>query len=91
MFANIKKAGRYVANKIEHFVHSKTAQVAAAGTGVTLLSSPARAAVDITAATAGITEAGVAILAIVGALLALSVSIYGIVKVYNFMSKKAGA
>ena len=52
---------------------------------------PAHAAVDITEAVTGITDAKTGILSLIGALLALSVSIFGIVKVYNFVSKKAGA
>jgi hypothetical protein len=51
----------------------------------------AHAAIDISGATTGITEAQTAILAIIGALLAMSVAIFGIVKVYAFISRKAGA
>ena len=51
----------------------------------------ANAAIDITSVTGGVTDAGTAILAVIAALLALSVSIFGIVKVYRFVSSKAGA
>lgn len=53
-------------------------------------SVPAFAAVDTAAMTAGITEAQTAILAVIGALIALSVAIFGVTKVYSFISKKAG-
>lgn len=56
-----------------------------------VFSVPALAAVDTAAMTAGISEAQTAILAVVGALIALSVAIFGVVKVYSFISKKAGA
>lgn len=55
------------------------------------LVTQAHAAVDITAVLAGVTDAGTAILAVIGALLVLSTSIFGIVKVYKFVSGKAGA
>ena len=59
---------------------------------VAVLSGTAFAAgVDTGAMTAGISEAQTAILAVVGALIALSVAIFGVVKVYSFISKKAGA
>ena len=51
----------------------------------------ANAAIDVTAATTGIADAGLAILAVLAALLALSVSVYGVKKVYDFMSRKSGA
>lgn len=56
-----------------------------------LFAMAANAVIDVTAATTGIADAGVAILAIIAALMALSVSIFGIVKVYRFVSSKAGA
>lgn len=60
--------------------------------GVLMVAGAASAApIDVTAATAGIGEAGVALLVVIGALMALSVSIFGISKVYAFLSRKAGA
>lgn len=53
--------------------------------------SHANAVIDITAATGGIADAGVAILAIIAALLAMSVSIFGLAKAYGFIKRKAGA
>ncbi|MDK6078349.1 hypothetical protein [Massilia varians] len=49
------------------------------------------AAIDTSAVTAGIANASVAILAILGALTSLSVAIFGVHKVYTFIRKKAGA
>lgn len=59
--------------------------------GVLVALGQANAAIDITAATGGITDAGVALLALLGALIALSASIFGVVKVYGFLSKRAGS
>ncbi len=51
----------------------------------------AQAVIDVSAVTGGIGEVGVALLAIVGAFLAVSVLILGISKVYGFVKRKAGA
>lgn len=51
----------------------------------------ANAAIDVTAVTTGMTDAGVALLAVIAALTALSVSIFGVAKVYAFIKRKAGA
>lgn len=59
---------------------------------VATLVAPAFAApIDTTTMTTGISEAQTAILAVIGALIALSVAIFGVTKVYSFISKKAGA
>jgi TRAP-type uncharacterized transport system fused permease subunit len=50
-----------------------------------------QAAIDTTTVLSGITDAGTAIAAVIGGLMALSVSIFGIAKVYSFISRKAGA
>lgn len=57
---------------------------------VSLFSAPAFAVIDTAAMTAGITEAQTAILTVIGALIALSVAIFGVTKVYSFISRKAG-
>lgn len=58
---------------------------------VTLVAATsAHAVIDITAVTGGITDASVALVAIIGALMALSVGIFGIAKVYGFIKRKAG-
>lgn len=51
----------------------------------------ANAAIDTAPILTGISDAGVALLAVVGALLSLSVSLFGISKVYGFLKRKAGA
>lgn len=53
--------------------------------------APAFAVIDVTAVTGGVAEAGTALLAVIGALLAVSVLIFGIGKVYGFVKRKAGA
>ena len=68
-----------------------TALVPFVAVGTLLLAGSAMAVpIDTTAVLSGITDAGTAILAVIGALLAMSVSIFGIVKVYRFVSAKAG-
>lgn len=49
------------------------------------------AAIDVTAVITGITDAQTAIITVITALMGLSVAIFGVVKVYNFVSKKSGA
>lgn len=49
------------------------------------------ATIDVTAVTTGITDAQTALSTIIAALLALSVAIYGIVLVYRFVKRRAGA
>jgi hypothetical protein len=53
-------------------------------------SAAANAAIDTSAVTSGVTEAQTAILAVLGALTALSVAIFGVAKVYAFIKRKAG-
>jgi hypothetical protein len=68
-------------------------KLAAAGSAlvVGMVAQSAHAAIDTTSTLAGITEAQTAVLAILGGLLAMSVAIFGIVKVYGFVKRKAGA
>lgn len=56
-----------------------------------LMSLPAFAAIDVTTVTAGVGEVSVALLAIIGAMLAVSVAILGIGKVYSWVKRRAGA
>jgi hypothetical protein len=74
-------------NKLVRFV-SPRATVAALAL-MTL--AQAHAAVDVASAVSGIAEAGAAILLVIGALLAMSVSIFGLGKAYGFIKRKAGA
>lgn len=61
------------------------------GAFVAVFSMSTWAVIDVTAVTTGISDAQVAIIAIITALLALSVAIFGLVKVYRFVSRRAGA
>jgi hypothetical protein len=63
----------------------------ALGLFAAMAATSAHAVIDIAGVLSGITEAQTAILSVIGALLALSVAIFGIVKVYRFVSSKAGA
>ena len=56
-----------------------------------VLAQEAGGPVDVADAVSGIQGAGTAILAILGALIAMSVSIFGLTKVYGFIRRKAGA
>ncbi len=71
----------------------KVAQLAAAaGMSVAVFLQQAHAAggIDVTAATGGIADAATALGALIAALMTLSVGLFGVVKVYRFLSKKAG-
>lgn len=59
--------------------------------GLMLVSASSFAVIDVTAVTTGITDAQTALLAVIGGLMALSVALFGITKVYRFVSKKSGA
>lgn len=71
------------------------AQIQAAGvTGLMALgltAQQAQAAIDVTAATTGIADAATALGLVIAALMTLSVGIFGVTKVYRFISSKAGA
>lgn len=72
-------------------MNRKTAFRVAAIPAALLASVPAMAAVDVTAALAGVTDASAALLSLLGAFIGLSAAIFGVVKVYGFLRKKAGA
>lgn len=50
----------------------------------------ASAVVDITGALSGVTDAQTAILAVIGALMTLATTLFGIMMVYKFLHKKSG-
>ncbi len=56
-----------------------------------MVSGSAFAVIDVTAVTAGITDAQTALAVIIAAFLALSVAILGLSKVYAFVRRRAGA
>lgn len=62
-----------------------------AAVGALSYGAVAHAAIDTTAITTGLNDAGTALLAILAALTSLSVSIFGVAKVYAFIRRKAGA
>lgn len=49
-----------------------------------------QAVIDVTAATGGVLDAQVAILAVIGALMTMATVTFGITHVYRFLSKKSG-
>lgn len=55
-----------------------------------LCSFGANAAIDITAATSGVLDAQVAMLAVLGALLTMSTVLLGVSMVQRFLGKKSG-
>jgi hypothetical protein len=83
------QAGRLLCS--ERVNMTKQIQRGLMAVGAFALTSPAFAAIDVTAVTGGITEAGTALLAVIGGLLAMSVLILGIGKVYAFVKRRAGA
>ncbi len=70
---------------------NKNIQKGLVAVGVLVAAGSASAAIDVTATTTGITDATTALLAVVGALMSLSVGLFGITKVYGFIKRKAGA
>lgn len=51
---------------------------------VVVLASPAFAAIDVTAATTGITDATTAVLAVVAAMITMGVAVWGVRRVLRF-------
>lgn len=71
---------------------NKNVQRGLAMVGAFAVASGAQAAaIDVTAVTTGISEAGTAVTAVIMALLALSTGIFGVAKIQKFVSRKAGA
>lgn len=70
---------------------NKNIQKGLIAVGAMVAVGSASAAIDVTTVTSGITDAGAALLAVIGGLMALSVSLFGITKVYAFIKRKAGA
>lgn len=59
----------------------------AAGLGALALSVPAFAAIDVTAATAGVADAQTAILAVLAAMIGLAVAVWGVRKVLRMFGR----
>jgi hypothetical protein len=62
----------------------------AAAVSLFTLAGAANAVIDVTSATTGISDAGVALAAIIGALISMSVLVLGISYVLKFISRKSG-
>jgi len=56
-----------------------------------LFSAPAFAVIDVTLATGGVLDAQVAMLAVIGALMVLTTTLFGITMVLGFLKRKTGA
>lgn len=61
------------------------------GAAALVASTASQAAIDVTATTTGIADAATALGLIIAALMTLSVGLFGLVKVYKFVSRKSGA
>lgn len=70
---------------------NKNIQKGLLAVGVFTAMGVANAAIDVSAVTTGITDATTALVAVIGGLMALSVALFGITKVYGFIKRKAGA
>jgi hypothetical protein len=67
---------------------AKTAGVSLAGFGALVLSQGAQAAIDITAATAGITDAQSAALSVLALLITMAAALFGVYKVLGMLNRK---
>lgn len=76
--------------KAENAFGSAMAKVGA-GAGFAFIASQSHAAIDVTSVTTGIAEISTAVLAVLGAMLAVSVAVLGLGKVYAFVKRRAGA
>jgi hypothetical protein len=61
--------------------------VALAGLSALVLSQGAFAAIDITAATTGISDASTAVLAVIAAMITMAVAVWGVKKVLRFFGR----
>ncbi len=69
----------------------KTVLKIGTGAGALVVAGASHAAIDTTAALAGVTDAQTALLALLAGFIGLSAAIFGVVKVYGFLKRKAGA
>lgn len=93
MFAKLKTAASYVRREAASIIDNTTGKVVGyVGTGIALVgaTTPSYAVIDITAATGGVLDAQTAILAVIGALMTLATTLFGIMMVYRFLQKKSG-
>lgn len=71
-------------NKRFRFVPAKLAAVATLGA---LAVSPAFAAIDVTAATTGVSDAQTAVLAVLAAMITMAAAVYGVRKVLSLLGR----
>ena len=77
-----------MANKIVTRINTLARQAAIpAATVAALVATSAHAAIDVTAATTGITDASTAVLAVIGALITMAVAIWGVRKVLKMFGR----
>jgi len=72
-------------NKIQKF--ARLAGVSAASFGALVLSTGAQAAIDVTAATTGISDAQTAVLAVLAAMITMAAAIFGVKKVLRLLGR----
>jgi len=72
-------------NKLQSL--ARVAGVSLAGFGALVLSTGAQAAIDITAATTGITDAQTAVLAVLAAMITMAAAIFGVKKVLRLLGR----
>lgn len=73
--------------KFNSLVQGRLARVSMLGIALGVLASPSFAAIDTTAATAGITEASTAVLAVIAAMITMAVAVWGVKKVLKFFGR----
>lgn len=67
---------------------AQRAGVSLAAFGALVLSSGANAAIDVAAATTGVTDAQTAVLAVLAAMITMAAAIFGVRKVYSLLSSR---
>lgn len=67
---------------------ARTGGVSLATFGALVLSQGAQAAIDITAATAGIADASTAVLSVLAAMITMAAAVFGVYKVLGLINKK---
>lgn len=65
----------------------KKSAVAVVALALSVFAAPAFAVIDVTAATAGITDAQTAVLVVLGAMITMAAAIYGVRKVLRLLGR----
>lgn len=76
-------------NKTAHSIKTVAAKlgISAAGFAALVLSQGAQAAIDVTAATTGISDAQTAVLAVLAAMITMAAAIFGVRKVLRLLGR----